>query len=361
MLLPNRLCLSDVSAINVRHASCAGIMLCCVLLSGCASMMKSPTTWFEKEPEFVTPNKVIPVWSDTVLHQAGQAGLRGCGGRVMFYSGDGKRASRVDGTLIVYAWDDSKASPDRQPDKKFVFPADDLQQHYSASTIGDSYSFWLPWDQAGGERKELTLVARFIGRNGSEITSSPAKVILPGNVPLPSNQSGNHSLAARTSDRAKTKSQPAAQTGTIQQTAFEVATESDGVGLRNDPLKTSEIPLTEGFLNRNMQNHRPQVYTSDDLFQETGNSGRQSDPRAGNRSETVPSREQSSANVSRSTGSTSGSGVQQQATEPNSAPAGRSLRFQDRVRTSREAQQSVGRALSEQYQSGSRTAPWQKD
>jgi len=123
--------------------------LAIVFITGCAMMDKSPSTMFSREPEYETPQQVVPVWSDTVLHQAGQAGARGCGSRVLFYGADEKTAIQVDGTLIVYAWDDSTESQDRKPDRKYVFEADHLQDHYSKSKIGHSYSFWIPWDNAG--------------------------------------------------------------------------------------------------------------------------------------------------------------------------------------------------------------------
>lgn len=357
MRLSNPFPTPGVSIIAARVTAGVSAVLFSALTSGCASMMTSPTQWFEKEPEFVTPNKVIPVWSDTVLHQAGQPGIRGCGGRVMFYAGDGKRASRVDGTLVVYAWDDSKASADRQPDRKFVFPADDLQQHYSASTIGDSYSFWLPWDQAGGERKELTLVARFIGKNGAEITSTPTKVILPGDVPLPAQQATGRPLVIGSHHRIQSDN----QVGSIQQTAFEVISDTETVRQTNYELKTAEIPLTEGFLQRNMQNAGSRAFSSDDLFQESDSPKRPFDSKAGEWPKMSSSGNPSAANGDSATDSASEIDSRQPATERDSAPAGRSLRFQDRVRTSREAQRSVDHALSERYQSGSRSAPWQKD
>ena len=326
----------------------------CVVSGGCASMMPSSGNWLEKEPEFVSPNKVIPVWSDTVLHQAGQAGTRGCGGRIMFYSGDGKRAVRVDGSLVVYAWDDSKPQKDRQPDRKFVFPKEDFQKHYSGSTIGDSYSFWLPWDAAGGERKELTLVARFVSRDGAEVTSSAAKVILPGAVPLPDKE-----VVKR--EDPSSSDEPNQPPSGIQQVAFEQTKDSStsNHALQNQHslypatgLTTSEIPLTDGFLRRNMNGTQPAAFSAGDLF---------ADPSTDQQSTTERSDTDSSSSAVAPTQTSSGAGHDISGAPTTVQPGGRSLRFRYRVRNSREAQRSVGRALSERYQTGSRTAPWEQD
>ena len=61
-----------------------------------------------------------------------------------------------------------------------VFPADHLEKHASSCSLGDSYSFWIPWDQVGGPTRHLSLVTRFEGRNGGVVISNPANKLLPG-------------------------------------------------------------------------------------------------------------------------------------------------------------------------------------
>lgn len=325
-----------ISPSGFRHhcVRCLIPLLCGVaVLPGCATLTSLPVSWLEEKPEYVTPHQIIPVWSDTVLHQSGQKGARGCGGRIMFYPAEGKRAVRVDGSLVVYAWDESKQEEDRKPDRKYVFRANDLQKHYSKSKIGDSYSFWIPWDDAGGLHKELTLVARFVGRNGAEVTSAPAKVILAGAVPLP-----ERIASGKTAND-------------VQQVSHETSVPRREKHKAHPGLNTTEIHLTPGFTDRNLGNHH-QAYTPDDLFSNatsqdvTGNYDRSSTAQI-----VSPDLMHSSD--------------QEMIPVPPAAvmaqPADRSLRFQDRVRTSREAQRSVGRALSERYQSEPRTAAWEKD
>ncbi|MEZ6131029.1 MAG: hypothetical protein R3C59_20350 [Planctomycetaceae bacterium] len=331
------------------------IVACCV--SGCQSLSLAPRQLFDDEPEFVTPTKIIPVWSDTVLHQVGSKGQRGCGGRVMFYAGDGKRAVRVDGSLVVYVWNDSENEEQRKPDRKYVFPAEDLQKHYSTSPVGESYSFWIPWDGTGGEQTRLTLVARFVGRNGAEITSTPGKVILPGRVPELAKKEQRRDDTDR---EVKTAALNDSRSSGIQQVMFEDQTITSKNHSPVRTLTTAEIPLTDGFLKRNMQG--PQAFTPDELFDTNDVTASQRNLREASADSQLPSGletailQAADSNQNRFDSKSSSENI-----DFNSLPEDRSLQFQHRVQTRRAAQRSVGRALSERYQSESRTSPWDRD
>jgi hypothetical protein len=66
------------------------------------------------------------------------------------------------------------------PDRKIVYPVKEFEGLYSKSKLGHSYSVWVPWDEAGGTRKEITLLVRFIPKEGAVIASEQIKVLLPG-------------------------------------------------------------------------------------------------------------------------------------------------------------------------------------
>ena len=141
-----------------------------------------------------TPTKIAAVWTDAVLHQAGKPATRGFGGRLMFYGPDGNTPIKVDGTLVVYAFDEEGRSPtDVKPDRKYVFPPEQFARHYSKSKLGHSYSVWIPWDEVGGPRKEISLITRFIPKNGgTAVVSAPSRQILPG---LPTAEAPAYSAA----------------------------------------------------------------------------------------------------------------------------------------------------------------------
>jgi hypothetical protein len=144
--------------------------------------MKSSWPWGDAdEPQEGTPVRVVGTWSDTVLTQAGQKPQRGFGGRLVFYEKDNDKPILVDGQLVVYAFDESGRDPtDNKPTRRYVFPPDQVPRHMSTSEIGASYSFWLPWDEAGGPRTEVSLICRFEPKGGGVITSEQTRHLLPG-------------------------------------------------------------------------------------------------------------------------------------------------------------------------------------
>lgn len=243
---------------------------------GCTLLTTSQLPFFgAKKPEFEAPRQVVPVWSDTVLHQPDATATRGFGGRLMFYGQDKHKPIRVEGSLIVYAWDDSKGSMERTPDRKYVFPAETLQEHYSESRLGHSYSFWVPWDAAGGPLQRLTLISRFLSKEGTELTGAPAHVVLQGpsdSSPFPNeinNANASDEKSGEGSDAELSLSARLAKkrVGRVQQASYESDEEEDespssnGRSYRRPThpgLKTSEIGLTRGFYERNMQGSLPE-------------------------------------------------------------------------------------------------------
>lgn len=160
--------------------------LCLWLAStGCSSLTTTqtdskPWPWSQTEAEPKLPARILTIWTDAVHHQSGQKAQRGFGGRVVFYAEANGDPIRVDGKLTIYVFPDEPGTDGAVPERKFVFGADELQRHYSKSSLGDSYSVWLPWDAVGGPSRQLTLIARFDGTAGGTVMSEPAKKMLPG-------------------------------------------------------------------------------------------------------------------------------------------------------------------------------------
>lgn len=246
----------------------ATLAIICGALCGCTLLNTSALPFGKKQPKFHIPRQIVPVWSETVRHQSGTAPTRGFGGRVMFYGPDRHKPVLVDGSLIVYAWDDSERSTERAPDRKYVFPAENLASHYSLSRIGHSYSFWVPWDAAGGAQQKVTLICRFVDRTGAEVTSGTAHVVLPGTAEL-SSRPAEPDPATR-SDLIKAADEPAADAAPevesstmsrIRQASFE---SSEPVQSGSRPrtsaypgLRSSAISVPAGFRDRNMQRRGP--------------------------------------------------------------------------------------------------------
>jgi hypothetical protein len=166
----------------------------CVLalaVSGCAGADKGGDlserfSWLNREPKPQQPSSVVLVWTDTVLNTIGQPPVRGFGGRVMFFDHAGGDQVPVNGKLIVYAYDESDGDAvTNVPDRKFVFTSEQLKELYSETDMGHSYSVWIPWDKVGGERKQISLLARFESNNGAITISEMSRQMLPGVPPLP--------------------------------------------------------------------------------------------------------------------------------------------------------------------------------
>lgn len=162
------------------------LIVCCTLLGGigCARLdLEDRLNWKKAEVESVA-TRMVPMWTNTVLYEQDQPGIRGFGARIYFYENKEPEPIPVKGSLVVYAFDSSRYDAhDTKPEKKFVFTAEQFEKHQSSSKLGESYSIWLPWGKVGGEPRQLTLITKFRSADGRVIISDPARKLLPG-VPL---------------------------------------------------------------------------------------------------------------------------------------------------------------------------------
>ena len=91
---------------------------------------------------------------------------------------------RVEGQLVVYAFDETDRAPhETQPTRRYIFPKDEFARHESDSKLGASYSVWLPWDEAGGPSKKISLIARFEPEGGPIVLGEQTRHMLPGVEP----------------------------------------------------------------------------------------------------------------------------------------------------------------------------------
>ena len=145
----------------------------------------NPMNWGanEEEPRFGRPERMVATWVDTVLQRPGEPAQRGFGGRVYFYDQETDPVA-VEGRLVVYAFDETGRAPtNHEPTRRYIFPPEQLPLHRSESKIGQSYSFWLPWDEVGGTQTEVSLIARFEPLDGSGlIVSEGTRQQLPGRM-----------------------------------------------------------------------------------------------------------------------------------------------------------------------------------
>lgn len=191
----------DWPVFGTAIAACLAALLA---FGGCAKFdldkfdMRKNIPWGAgRDGELKAPMKVVAVWTDTVLTEGMKPATRGFGGRLMFYDVEGGKPIQVRGSLMVYAFDETGRDVENtKPDRKFVFTTEQFEKHYSKSSLGHSYSVWLPWDAAGGPLKEISLLVRFTPDNGPVVIGDAARQHLPG---------------SRTSDPTKYPDPPVAQ------------------------------------------------------------------------------------------------------------------------------------------------------
>ncbi|MCL2305215.1 MAG: hypothetical protein FWC43_07720 [Planctomycetaceae bacterium] len=132
--------------------------------------------------------RTVAVWSPAA-RVAGGVPERGFAARVTFFGDDPKKGIKVDGDVVVFAFDEypGRSAGNNAPDKSYPFLAEDLAKVHSYSKkLGHSYSLWVPWDNAGpdGERKTVSLIVKIVQKNGNTQLSGQAKCLLPGKEPV---------------------------------------------------------------------------------------------------------------------------------------------------------------------------------
>lgn len=134
----------------------------------------------EDQDEDAKPVTMAAIWADSVYEKPGLPNVKGFGGRIFFYDAD-NTAVKADGELIVYGFDESnKEKTEYIADRKFVFPRDKFQSHYSENDLGAAYSVWVPWEKMGGYRKSITLIPMFKTADGTLIKCGQYICTLPG-------------------------------------------------------------------------------------------------------------------------------------------------------------------------------------
>jgi len=126
---------------------------------------------------------VIAAWEPAVSN--GENPERGFGGRVYLFDSDMQRPVRARGTIVVYAFDEEgRCQWNAKPNEGYVFDSRTLNSReiYSRSSLGHSYSLWIPIDEArpNSPARKISLIVRYIPDKGSSVVSSQATAHLPG-------------------------------------------------------------------------------------------------------------------------------------------------------------------------------------
>ena len=140
--------------------------------------------------EALPPVTMAAIWNFGVYEKPGSPSIRGLGGRIYFYDAN-NNAVAAEGELTVYGFDEDNGNQSK-PDKKFIFRESEMQSHYSESSLGGSYSVWIPWDKVGGHRKSVTLLPMFKTTDGKLIKSEQSINLLAGKVKKETSPDSKH-------------------------------------------------------------------------------------------------------------------------------------------------------------------------
>ena len=129
--------------------------------------------------DFEEPVRMAVMWSDGVYDEVGKPKTAGFGARIYFYNADDVPI-KVDGELTVYGYEDEKQQSGHSADRKFVFRQSEFQSHFSETSLGNSYSVWIPWEKVGGLRKSISLIPIFKASTGKALRGDLSVNVLPG-------------------------------------------------------------------------------------------------------------------------------------------------------------------------------------
>lgn len=158
--------------------------------TGCQSLPKASSltpSWMKRDKspkvvdsKFKRPVRMVVLWTPSTLNEPGMPPARGFGGRVYFYD-EKSETIPVEGQLVVYGYDEnSPREGNAQADRKFVFPAEKIAEHYAPTDLGASYSVWVPWGKPTDPTTEVTLVSVLTSSSGTVVVDEGAKNNLPG-------------------------------------------------------------------------------------------------------------------------------------------------------------------------------------
>src|SRR4029078_9260037 len=124
------------ATLNVALIGWLVLILC---LSGCTQFdLKRRIPWAEGADGMPqAPMKVVACWTDTIMQTEGKPSMRGFGGRLSFSKPTEVKPIKLDGTLVIYAFDETDGNTTKvTPDRKFVFDREQLKKHDSKDDRG---------------------------------------------------------------------------------------------------------------------------------------------------------------------------------------------------------------------------------
>ncbi|MSR59544.1 MAG: hypothetical protein EXS05_18195 [Planctomycetaceae bacterium] len=157
----------------------AGLMC----LGGCAGTgpFKFGKEDFPKAGPQTPVVQIVPLWQASTGVGLAQRTCRGFAGQLLFLVHGNPTPGMVDGTVSVYVFDDQGNDDEKQkPIHKFDFSPEVWSTHAQNSSLGLTYSVFIPYTRPGNHQCHCSLMVRYTPREGPTILSEMVEVELPG-------------------------------------------------------------------------------------------------------------------------------------------------------------------------------------
>jgi hypothetical protein len=150
-------------------------------LSGCATLH---FPWDDKVPEASAKNPVMQItclWEPSEGRDPSGAPCRGFAGQILFLGNKGGMPVKVDGSVMVYVFDDQGASEEQAaPIHQYSFDFGAWNRHLRVGTLGPTYHVFIPYTRTGVHEAVCSLRLKLTNKDGSVIYSDPSEIPLQG-------------------------------------------------------------------------------------------------------------------------------------------------------------------------------------
>ncbi|MBI3863336.1 MAG: hypothetical protein HY290_15705 [Planctomycetia bacterium] len=152
-----------------------------LVLTGCAStgLFKSHDD-FAKESPRNPVMRILTMWQPSEGMWDGRT-VRGVAGQIYLFGMNGSAPLKVDGEAVIQVFDD-QGTPEEQakPFHEFKFDRGAWNAHLTKGALGATYDFFIPYTRKGKQEARMTLLVRYITKEGKSLDSELVNVVLEG-------------------------------------------------------------------------------------------------------------------------------------------------------------------------------------
>lgn len=181
-----------------RFLSAALLLPIFLSATGCATFN---TPWTKNHVVRATPRnpavQALCLWQPSNGRDPDGLPCRGFAGQIVFLSAGNAAPVAVDGSIRIYVFDDQGSLDERSVPRQWDFDSGAWNMHLTNSSLGATYSVFIPYTRPGSQQASCTLRLRLTPDEGPVIFSETASVILPGRKMVDSVEQSTDNAAAK--------------------------------------------------------------------------------------------------------------------------------------------------------------------